>query len=382
MRFISFKALIVLVVLPPVIYVTAIQGLERYLEHHYRELLQKQIPGDTQPLLSGQVRLADQIGAAADDLMTNAAMRQYGATISLAIYTQGGRRLYPPVYSENSPGEPIGDAMAIASENFALLNDALDVSLTVAIGHNTVIANSILAVSLLISLAGLAILHHRGTQIQTLEEAHHRQEQEALKKREEARKDLLLSLEGQRSQLADDIDAIQAELVAAQERAARNEADLFDEVEALEKKLQLNLNQQNRQQQRIRELEEQLAGLAKERETLSLQQSKDLEGLRKRMETLYKNTSFSDRALSGLKDLTEAMQIKAEEMIHQLDARTDQVPIKRKLFRGKGKETVFEIVFAYKGRLYFRRTRDRKVDILAIGTKNTQEKDLVYLDRL
>jgi len=382
MRFISFKALIVLVVLPPVIYVTAIQGLERYLEHHYRELLQKQIPGDTQPLLSGQVRLADQIGAAADDLMTNAAMRQYGATISLAIYTQGGRRLYPPVYSENSLDEPVGDAMAIASENFALLNDALDVSLTVAIGHNTVIANSILAVSLLISLAGLAILHHRGTQIQTLEEAHHRQEQEALKKREEARKDLLLSLEGQRSQLADDIDAIQAELVAAQERAARNEADLFDEVEALEKKLQLNLNQQNRQQQRIRELEEQLAGLAKERETLSLQQSKDLEGLRKRMETLYKNTSFSDRALSGLKDLTEAMQIKAEEMIHQLDARTDQVPIKRKLFRGKGKETVFEIVFAYKGRLYFRRTRDRKVDILAIGTKNTQEKDLVHLDRL
>ena len=382
MRLISFKALIVLVVLPPVMYVTAIQGLERYLEHHYRELLLKQIPGDTQALLAGQVRLADQVEAAADDLMTNAALRQYGATISLAIYTQGGRRLYPPVYSDNSLGEPIGDAMAIASENFALLNDTLDVSLTVAIGHNTVIANSILAISLLISLAGLAILHHRGTQIQTLEEAHRRQEQEALKKREEARKDLLSSLEGQRSQLADDIDAIQAELVAAQDRAARNEADLFDEVEALEKKLQHNLNQQNRQQQRIQELEEQLAGLAKERETLSLQQSKDLEGLRKRLETLYKNTSFSDRALAGLKDLTEAMQIKAEEMIHQLDARTDRVPIKRKLFRGKGKETVFEIVFAYKGRLYFRRTKDRKVDILAIGTKNTQEKDLVHLDRL
>jgi hypothetical protein len=39
-------------------------------------------------------------------------------------------------------------------------------------------------------------------------------------------------------------------------------------------------------------------------------------------------------------------------------------------------------VFARKGRLYFRRTKARKVDILAIGTKNTQEKDLVYLDRL
>ena len=76
------------------------------------------------------------------------------------------------------------------------------------------------------------------------------------------------------------------------------------------------------------------------------------------------------------------MQIKAEEVIHQLDAQADDVPVKRKLFRGKGKETVFEIVFAHKGRLYFRRTKTRKVDILAIGTKNTQEKDLLYLDRI
>jgi NH3-dependent NAD+ synthetase len=125
-----------------------------------------------------------------------------------------------------------------------------------------------------------------------------------------------------------------------------------------------------------------LTRLAKEREALSLQQSKVAGGLRKRMDTLYKYASFSDRALTGLTELPESMQIKAEEVIHQLNAQTDEVPIKRKLFRGKGKETVFEIVFARKGRLYFRRTKARKVDILVIGTKNTQEKDLVYLDRL
>ena len=103
--------------------------------------------------------------------------------------------------------------------------------------------------------------------------------------------------------------------------------------------------------------------------------------LRKRLETLYKSADFTHRAIAGLAELPESMQIKAEEVIHQLNANADDVPIKRKLFRGKGKETVFEIVFARKGRLYFRRTKDRKVDILAVGTKNTQEKDLVYLDR-
>ena len=127
--------------------------------------------------------------------------------------------------------------------------------------------------------------------------------------------------------------------------------------------------------------ENQLVLLAKEREALDHQQSKAADGLRKRMETLYKNTTFSGRALAGLTELPEPMQIKAEEVIHQLNAHADDVPIKRKLFRSKGKATVFEIVFAHKGRLYFRRNKARRVDILAVGTKNTQERDLAYLDR-
>jgi predicted nucleic acid-binding Zn-ribbon protein len=290
--------------------------------------------------------------------------------------------LYPPVYSENGIGDPDNNTMMIASENFALLHEGLDVSLAVTVDHNTLVANGVLAVSLMIALTGLAVLYRRGTRVYVREEARRQQEQAELKAREETQQVVLSSLENQRANLAAEIETIQTQLKAAQERAARNEADLFDEVEALEQKLQHNLNQQGQQQNRIQELEDQLVQLAREREALSAQQSKDVDGLRKRMETLYKNTSFSNRALAGLIELTEAMQIKAEEIIHQLDAQADQVPVKRKLFRGKGKETVFEIVFAYKGRLYFRRTKARKVDILVIGTKNTQEKDLVYLDRL
>ena len=112
---------------------------------------------------------------------------------------------------------------------------------------------------------------------------------------------------------------------------------------------------------------------------MALPQAKAAEGLHKRLETLYKQTSFTDWAISGL---AEQRQIKAEEIVNQLIARVDVVPIKWKLFRGKGKETVLEIVFARKERLYCRRTQDRNVDILVIGTKNTQSKDIVYLDRI
>jgi hypothetical protein len=88
-----------------------------------------------------------------------------------------------------------------------------------------------------------------------------------------------------------------------------------------------------------------------------------------------------ERALSGYADLTEEMKIKAEEVIHQLDADPDKVTIKRKVFGKKNRETVFEVIFAYKGRLYFRKT-SQGVEVVVVGTKLTQQKDLGFLDRL
>jgi len=58
------------------------------------------------------------------------------------------------------------------------------------------------------------------------------------------------------------------------------------------------------------------------------------------------------------------------------------VTIKRKVFGKKGRQTVLEVVFGYKGRLYFRKKKDGKIDILIIGSKNSQPKDLEFLNTL
>jgi predicted nucleic acid-binding Zn-ribbon protein len=381
MRLIPFKALLALVVLPPILYIGAIQGLEDYLAHYYRREILNRIPGDTQALLSGRTHLVHQIEATIDDLFAASDLLHRGVVLSVAIRTGSGRRIYPPVYDEGLSPESGIDPMRTASENFVLLNEGLDVTLSVSIVDNTTVSNSVLAFAILIALTGLVILYRRGDRILEREALRRAQEAEAIQAHENEQKSALANLEVQKENLTAQVTAIEAELAAAHERAARNEADLFDEVESLENKLHNTLQQQQRQQNRIRELERHLERLAKERQALTAQQVKASEGLRKRLEALYKQTSFSERSINGLAELTEPLQIKAEEIIHQLDAQTDDVPIKRKLFRGKGKETVFEIVFARKGRLYFRRTRDRKVEVLAIGTKNTQDKDLVYLDR-
>jgi hypothetical protein len=52
------------------------------------------------------------------------------------------------------------------------------------------------------------------------------------------------------------------------------------------------------------------------------------------------------------------------------------------VFGKKNRETVLEVVFAYKGRLYFRKREDRRVEVVAIGTKNTQERELEFLANL
>jgi hypothetical protein len=57
------------------------------------------------------------------------------------------------------------------------------------------------------------------------------------------------------------------------------------------------------------------------------------------------------------------------------------VPVKRKVFGKKGIETILEVAFAYNGRLYYRSGKEQKTEVLAIGTKNSQEKDLGFLNR-
>ncbi len=115
---------------------------------------------------------------------------------------------------------------------------------------------------------------------------------------------------------------------------------------------------------------------------LNKQKQKATETYHKRFRTLYKSLIVNDRAVTGFGSLTTDLQLKAEEIILQLHDDPKLVPIKRKVFGKKNRETVFEVLFAYKGRLYYRTTQDQKIEVVAIGTKHTQTKDFKFLDQL
>ncbi len=102
----------------------------------------------------------------------------------------------------------------------------------------------------------------------------------------------------------------------------------------------------------------------------------------KRFIALYKNLEMHRKSLTGFISLAEDQQIKAEETIHLLDRDPDSVIIKRKVFSGKKHRTAcFEVLFAYNGRLYFRKNQNR-IEVVLIGTKNSQHKDMEFLQSL
>jgi hypothetical protein len=86
--------------------------------------------------------------------------------------------------------------------------------------------------------------------------------------------------------------------------------------------------------------------------------------------------------VEGFVSLQGDLQLRVEEVIHTMNQDSDRLSVKRKVFAKKGALPVFESEFGYRGRIYWKRAEDGKVHVLAIGTKNTQSKDLAYLERL
>jgi hypothetical protein len=230
---------------------------------------------------------------------------------------------------------------------------------------------------------GILYAHFRLADKKTkIEDLQKRQEIERLKKRESENANRMDALQAEHGNLNTQIGKLRSVLEDQKRKADRNEDDLIEEIEALEGKLSENLSLQSTQMAEIGRLSDTIQGDEKGRQKDHRKRIKASDSVKKRFNALYKNISVHDRAIGGFVELNEEMKIKAEEVIHRLNEDPAMVTIKRKVFGRKGQQTVLEVIFAYKGRLYFRKTKERRVEVLAIGTKNTQARELEFLARL
>jgi hypothetical protein len=382
MKYFPFKALILCILLPPLLFVGTVQGVEAYLEGRYQRELEGRYAGDAQVLFEGRVSLKEAVHRNIEGYLKEKALIRMGVDTRVTVTTAHGVLLYPAEMEAQPSGLEGPDLMAVASENFRLLSDGLNLRVAVRVPPI-----SILPILILLGYVGLTVLiffqfYRRGSRRSEAEDRRRVEEVAALKAKGRETQENLEQVAEERAVLGQQLSKLKSELELERDKATATEEEMLEELLQLEEKLKENEALQAQRDDEMAALREQILRCEREIEKREARpRLKAAEVAARRFATLYKRLRMHERALSGYADLTEEMKIKAEEVIHQLDADPDKVTIKRKVFGKKNRETVFEVIFAYKGRLYFRKV-SQGVEVVVVGTKLTQQKDLGFLDRL
>jgi hypothetical protein len=382
MKYFPFRWVLLCVLLPAVLYGFTIQGIERYLTDRYTRGIEGSYIGNTEILISGARRLKDVVRENIDWFLKTKTLPIWAAPIEVLVTTQQGNILYPASFNEIDSSIDSQDNIAIASENYSLLTEGLRVSVEVPISFDSPI--SLLILGIYAFAAGCILYggYRRGVSYSRRDEEIKDLEIQRLREQEKTHSDELEKLEEERKKISTELERTEIALKSEKAKASSAEEQMFGEIVSLDSKLKENVTQQEQQLREMDALREKILAYEAELGRAERLRAKEIDSVAKRFRAIYKNIVIDDRAADGFVSLPDDMRIKAEEVIHRLNDEPDQVVIKRKVFGTKGRETVLEVLFSYNGRLYFRRTKNQVIEIVVIGTKNSQAKDLEYIDNI
>ncbi|MFP4032632.1 MAG: hypothetical protein ACLFTV_13805 [Desulfococcaceae bacterium] len=384
MTYLNFRLLLLCLLFPPLLFilsVEAVQGvfLDQYLAGRLTRGLENALVGDVRPLLDGSVRIEERIQENVRRFLSEQAVVILGAEPEVTVLTRRGTILYPPplVFQGDLM---ISDPVQQAARNLERMEEGLVVRFSLRLNYISWLSLLILLPYLGVSLFLLHRQYRLGLRRAREAEVETARRIGELTELEAGHQQNLAELGRERDELMAGFGRIKQTLEREKEKAMKNEDLMIEEIVGLEEKLRKNLALQEEQKEEIAHLKEQIQGFEQSKGGRSASRRDAMLG--KRLRALYKNIAIHDRAVDGFTSLSEEMRIKAEEVVHQLNQDPSLVTIKRKVFGKKGRQTVLEVVYGYKGRLYFRKTGEGRVEVLVIGTKNSQQKDLEFLNNL
>jgi outer membrane murein-binding lipoprotein Lpp len=384
MKNFPYKILIICILLPPICYILSLQVLETYFQRHESAVLKEILIRNNNALYEGRYTVKEEIYNNIGEYLSHPLKFRLGVRVNLLVKTADDRILYPTQWKET--GELRGDVrfgqgepeslnyVEVAAENFRILNEGIIPSVEIEIRKDSLLANGILLAYVLFSFLFL----QRIIKIR-LKEA----------REQERRHEILVSnyseqLQGAKKKL-EQIESKESEYIRKIHHLGEDKNNLSRDVDELigeMEKLEAGLNAQRSMKEAMEletfRLNEELERLREKVRGPKKRKKPDITS--KRFRVLYKNLVFSDRAVEGFNSLIDEFQLKAEEVIHKLNQDESLVPVKRKVFGKGGKTSVLEADFSYSGRIYFQRNSHSKIRIVSIGTKNTQEQDLAYID--
>jgi hypothetical protein len=384
MKYFPIKIVVLCILLTPVFYTGTISLIERSCVGWYQQEIEKCIGEDTQLLINGAMGVSESIEKNINLFLdSDVWVKRFGLQLDILVFANEGDILYPFFPEITSEGmDIINDKvfLGIARHNYTILKQGLTVKVSPRLRHGTLGANLILAFYVSIAMGIFWIYYRRGLGKSIQESREKKKRLSALLVDEKAHKKSLEILKKERARLLQKMKDLRETHKDAQKRASITEEEMFDEIVSLENRLAENVELQKDKTYEIELLKDKLKKY--EQKKGGQKKQKGLDFTAKRFAVLYKNIDMNRRAMTGLLDLSDELQIKAEEVVHQLNDNPDNVVVKRKVFAGKKhKAASFEVLFSYNGRLYFRQAEDHRIEILVIGTKNSQDKDMEFLHR-
>jgi len=404
MNYISFRIIFICIFLPPIMYIFSVQILEGYLQSKRGKDLKNIIIQDYEALYDGRYSIKEEINNNIDRFLENDTLRSLGVITKIVVTTKKGELLYPYYYEEggiyfNKQREFDSDSsesfnyIKIAERNFQILNDGLTLSVDVKVKHNSWLTNSILILYLFSSILLLYWHYKKRVREWVATRENEKKRIDLLSKRLDESEKIMGGLSVKEKEyiikvekLKHDKDDLESDVVQLmdeveiQKKKSLEIDEILDEMEKLEEHASKNMALKEEKEREITQLREEINQLRMIEERGAKKRKKDIDSVEKRFNVIYKNLIFHKKALEGYIHLTQDFQLKAEEIIHRLNQDDSLVNIKRKFFSKKGKLNIFEVIFSYSGRIYFKKRDDKKIEIITIGTKNTQEQDIKFID--
>ena len=345
-------------------------------------------------LLEGRTSIYDEVQRNVQEYLDTRYATKWGVIPRVVVKTKAGSLLYPritpeaiyPFDSDTHQGnrntlDPL-EPMQLARENLKVMEEGINLSMAVEIPRNTWLANSVLVFYIMVFT--FVLYGSYRVSARKIDQLSFRNQKalETANAKLTGAQQRLQNAEDKEREYQKEIKSLQGQVEIAGDKVRNIEDEALAEMEALEEKLRDSIAFREKIEEEVTRLRQELQHLESSQKTPSKKQQKEVKGTMKRFTTLYKNLELDPRAVEGFLNLPGELHLRAEELIHNMNEDSNTLTVKRKVFSKKGALPVFECEFAYRGRIYWRLRADGKAQILAIGSKNTQAKDLAYLERL
>lgn len=384
MKSFPLSILFLCVAMPPLCYLLTVQGAERWLQRRESAAIQQGMIRDVQALYEGRHSVKEETRKNIDARLKGSWMPKLGVSVQVLVKTKDNIILYPPPFEldlARGPEGPVGPGreppsyLEVASENYKLMNEGLDSEVEVKIRHGGWLGNIALLFYLSVSLLILRGFLRKAFRQKEAMEAEQEGRIRELAKALDETKSKLEEVGSKEREYENKIRTLQED----KRSLSKDVDDLLGEIEGAEKDLEVQRHLREEMETQVLTLNEELDRL-RSRIEKTRKRKRGQEDTEKRFRVLYKNLLFTERALDGYQELTAEFQLKAEELIYRLNQDDALVPVRRKVFGKGGKLNVLEADFSYSGRIYFQKSPQGKIRVMAIGTKNTQDQDLTYLE--